>query len=211
MSIAPSTTQEAAAITIAGTEPMIIDPTDTKRRPALNADEARLLTSEIRHTTSRLWLLVTEAHDRAAHFALGYQTWDDYVRGELDMSPSRSYQLLDTGHVMRELASVGVDIDSIKVPPARVVARVKDKLPAVRQAGRKAVKDGSRPEEALRALAREVRKGTVPTTTPSTPGRPKGDGRRNARVTCPACSGEGKVSRSAAMKLRAFVRKSALK
>lgn len=193
----------ASAITVTGPQPMVIDPADTKRRPTLTADEARLLTSEIQKTTSRLWLLVTEAHDRSAHFALGFETWSDYVRAELNMSPSRSYQLLDTGHVMREMAAGGVDIDSVKVPTARVVARIKDKLPQVRKATRAALKQGVRPDEALKELAREPRR-TAPETAAE-----KVDGRSNAQVRCPACAGEGKVSRSFAGRLRAFVKTAA--
>lgn len=191
----------ASAITITGPEPMVIDPADTKRRPTLSAEEARLLTSEITKTTNRLWLLVTEAHDRSAHFALGYETWDEYVRAELGMSRSRSYQLLDTGHVMRELAAGGVDIDTAKIPTARVVARVKDKLPAVRRAARQALKEGTRPDEALKALARESRR-----TPAARSDQPKEDGRRNALVTCPGCQGKGKVNRSTGARLRAFVK-----
>lgn len=193
-----------AQITITGPEPLVIDPTDTKRRPALTLEEARLITSEILHTTSRLWLLVTEAHDRQAHNAMGYATWGDYARAELGMSPSRSYQLLDTGHVMRELAGAGVDIDSAKVPTARVVARVKDRLPLVRLAAAKAIKEGTKPEEAIKALAREPRMAV--TAKVNGPTGAKVDGRKNALVRCPACSGQGKVPRSLAGKLRAFVK-----
>lgn len=191
------------AITITGPEPMTIDPTEAKRRPTLTADEARLLTQEILRTTSRLWLLVTEAHDRSAHFALGYETWNDYARAELGMSPSRSYQLLDTGHVMRELAAGGIDIDRAKVPTARVVARVKDRLPQVRKVARQAVKEGTQPDDGLKALAREVRVLPEPTAA-VTRGRP--DGRRNAQVKCPACDGKGKVARAEAGRLRTLLK-----
>lgn len=180
-------------------ESMVIDPTDTKRRPALTEDEARLLTSEIKQTTSRLWLLVTEAHDREAHVALNYATWDDYVRGELSISPSRSYQLLDTGHVMRAVASAGVDITGMQAPPARVVARIKHQLTAVHEIAAQAMRDGEPPGEALRALAK------VPQQAEAADGDEEDESAPSA-VRCPACHGDGKVSRSLASKLRKWVR-----
>lgn len=203
-----ATTIHHGEIVIEGPKPMTIDPTTTKRRPALGKDEARMLTDEIQRTVTRLWLLVTEAHDRAAHFALGYESWDDYVRGELKMSPSRSYQLLDTGHVMRALAEAGANIEAIAPPPARVVAKIKDRLPEVRKVARAATKSGEAPDKALRELARQPRERRgeeVPVPQARSPqDEPPATGRRI--VTCPACSGEGKVTRSLGNRLRAFMK-----
>ena len=187
---------------------------DRRRKPVpLTEVEARDLTIEIRRTSVRLWILVVEAHDRQAHLALGYETWADYVQAELKMSESRSYQLLDTGHVMKELAVAGVDIDHMDPPPTRVVARVKDRLTDVRKTAEDAVKKGHDVDKAIRSLAREPRKG-VPaqrgaaqratsaaaaassaesTTTSEAP--PPG-------VKCPACGGTGRVGRGLAAKLR---------
>lgn len=202
-------------IVISGPEPLVIDPTSAKRRPVLNQDEARMLTTEIQRTSVRLWLLVTEAHDRAAHFALGYDSWDDYVRAEFKMSPSRSYQLVDTGHVMRELAVAGVDVDTMPPPPTRVVARIKDRLPDVRKAARAANKAGEDPIKALRDMAREPREPKAG-ATPRVPRARGGDSdtiepdsvddSRVVAITCPGCGGDGKVSRSMANRLRAFMR-----
>lgn len=61
----------------------------------LSAEDARELTDRIRRMVGLLWELVTEAHERKAHKALGYATWKDYVAAEFQMSESRSYQLLD--------------------------------------------------------------------------------------------------------------------
>lgn len=188
-------------IEIDGPQPMIIDPADAKRRPVLNAEEARTLTTEIQRTTASLWLLVTEAHDRAAHFALGYETWDDYARAELKMSPSRSYQLLDTGHVMRAMATAGVDIGATKVPTARTVAKVKDRLTEVRRVARKAVKEGMVPDDALRQLAKQPKAVTAKPTGKRKSGRPP------VMVSCPACHGDGVVTRSIAGKVRRFMKK----
>lgn len=195
-------------IVINGPEPLVIDPTSAKRRPVLNADEARMLTVEIQRTSVRLWLLITEAHDRAAHFALGYESWDDYVRSEFKMSPSRSYQLIDTGHVMRELAVAGADLDTISTPPTRIVSRIKDRLPEIRKATRAAIKDGEDPIKVLRDMAKTPRPAKVdivpqPRAAAEAPAEPES---KVVVVTCPACDGDGKVSRSMGNRLRAFMR-----
>lgn len=193
---------------------MVIDIGAAKRRPALNERDARRLTEEIRKTSLRLWILVSEAYDRKAHEALGYKTWDDYVRGELRMSPSRAYQLLDTGHVMRSLAAAGVDVNEVDPPPARVVARVKDRLDDVREVAERAVGDQGDVTEALRELAREPQRngngdgngdGNGEESEPP-PEPPRQRGRPPSTVTCPACDGQGKVTRSLGARLRDFLK-----
>ena len=207
-----STMQHTHDIVISGPEPLVIDPSSTKRRPVLSSEEARLLTTEIQRTTVRLWLLVTEAHDRSAHFALGYDSWDDYVRAEFKMSPSRSYQLVDTGHVMRELAVAGHDVDTMPPPPTRVISKIKHRLPDVRKAGRAALKDHEDPIKALRELAREpkipAQRGAAEAGSPTeSPPDKRPVGRPPITVTCPACNGDGKVTRSLANRLRPVMKK----
>ena len=203
-------------IVIEGDGALILD-LSVKRRPAFEEHEARILTTEIQRTEVRLWLLVTEAHDRKAHAALGYESWEDYVRAELRISPSRSYQLIDTGHVMRALAEAGADVQHMVPPPTRVVSRIKDRLPAVRKATAAAIKRHESPDKALRELSREARpprpsparggggvaeaEAKIPEQATSGPGVGTGRG----LVTCPACDGDGKVTRSMANRLRTFI------
>jgi hypothetical protein len=203
-------------ILIQGPEPLVIDPTSKRAQRDLSEAEARLLTTEIRRTSVRLWIMVAEAHDRKAHVALGYKTWDDYVRGELDMSPARSYQLLDTGRVMKAMAAAGADIEALETPPARIVARVKDDLPAVRSTTRKAMSAKSQTPlmDALRELAKSPQRqarAAAATSAASTATRPRSDastgtGQGRGPVSCPACGGEGKVSRSLAPAIRAWLK-----
>lgn len=190
-------TVHALTIPLPNDHELVIDPASS-RRSTLSAEDARSLTAEIQQASLRLWLLVTEAHDRRAHFVLGYGTWDEYVRAELRMSPSRSYQLLDTGHVMRALAAAGVDIDTLSPPPARVVAKVKDRLPEVRKAVRAAVRRGDAPDDVLRELARSSAPSGEVIAMP-TAGTP-------AKVECPGCGGTGKVSKAYATRLRALLK-----
>ncbi len=66
----------------------------------LNEVEARILTDEIRNTSRQVCVLLLEAHDRYAWSALGYTTWEQYVRQELGLSRTRSYELLSQGRVV---------------------------------------------------------------------------------------------------------------
>lgn len=211
---AKTTAAEPKLYTVHSLDEMKID-TRIRRLDPLEQAEARELTEMIQRTSVRLWLLVTEAHDRKAHIALGYETWADYARAELNMSESRSYQYLDTGHVMKALAAGGVDIERTSPPPTRVVARVKDRLTDVRKTAEAAASSGDGDinkaiDQGLRALARE----------PRTKGRPRGlaaaqaaaatvsggngngEGGEVATVTCPACKGSGKVGRDLAAAVR---------
>lgn len=183
--------------------------TRVQRVAALTEDEARNLTTQIQRTSARLWLLVTEAHDRKAHQALGYDTWADYVRAELSMSESRSYQFLDTGHVMKALASAGVDVAAYSPPPVRVVNRVKDRLTEVRKAAEQAVRKGESVDKAVRALAREPRqvRGETPASGQASAVPTQRGSRPVASVPCPVCAGSGKVTQSVADKMLELIQK----
>lgn len=214
--MATATTEKGARIyTIHSLDEFDVD-TRVQRVAALTEDEARNLTTQIQRTSVRLWLLVTEAHDRKAHHALGYETWADYVRAELNMSESRSYQFLDTGHVMKALASAGVNVEAFNPPPVRVVNRVKDRLTEVRKVATQAVSKGESVDKALRSLAREPRRGEAvaddtaedgnggtPVVTAEVPKR----GRAQAKVPCPVCAGSGKVTQSVADKMLELIQK----
>jgi hypothetical protein len=69
-------------------------------REPLDETAARALTESIRSAGRGLCLLMLEAHDRRAWRALGYGTWERYVRREFGISRSRSYELLDQGRVV---------------------------------------------------------------------------------------------------------------
>lgn len=218
-----ATTKGARIYTITSLPDTMVD-TRVRGLAALDAEQARALTTQIQRTSARLWLLVTEAHDRKAHIALGYETWADYVKAELSMSESRSYQFLDTGHVMKALAGAGVDVEDFTPPPTRVIARVKDRLTDVRKAAENAIKRDEPVDEAIRALAREPRR-------PSKPGAPEDNDVGNGsgddggaddadtpsqratskQVSCPACAGSGKVTQTVADRLLKMISRSRTK
>jgi hypothetical protein len=69
----------------------------------LNEAGARDLTERIRTATRHVCTLLLEAHEGRAWLALGYRSWERYVRSEFGLSRSRSYELLDQGRVIVEL------------------------------------------------------------------------------------------------------------
>jgi hypothetical protein len=73
--------------------------------PPLNAAQALELTQRIKTGVHQMSVLLLEAHDRRAWSALGYKSWSQYVRVELGLSRSRSYELLDHGRVLATLES----------------------------------------------------------------------------------------------------------
>lgn len=75
----------------------------------LSFEEARNLTSTIRNAAQMLWVLIKRAHQGKAWHALGYGSWEKYVRAEFDMSRSRAYQILDQAQVITEIEAVVPD------------------------------------------------------------------------------------------------------
>ncbi len=73
---------------------------ETDADQPLDQRTARELTDSIKHATRQVCMLLLEAHRRRAWSALGYRSWDHYVRAEFSLSRSRSYQLLDQGRVI---------------------------------------------------------------------------------------------------------------
>lgn len=80
----------------------LLDATETQVdiTAPLSPEEARQLTDTIRGAAEMLWMLIARAHAGKAWEALGFASWEAYVREEFDMSRSRSYQLLDQARVI---------------------------------------------------------------------------------------------------------------
>jgi hypothetical protein len=95
--------------------------------PGLLPAEARRLTDRIRTARHEASVLLLEAHERRAWSALGYKTWSDYVRTELRLSHSRSYELLDHGRVLKTLAAAG-GMSGIPDISPYAAAQIKDRL-----------------------------------------------------------------------------------
>jgi hypothetical protein len=88
-----------------------------RRQAAISPDEARILTNTIRAQFDRCWLLLVEAHERRVWKALGYKSWTAYARIELELSRSRSYELLSYCRITRELMTVAGTFSVPKISP----------------------------------------------------------------------------------------------
>lgn len=69
----------------------------------LDEPAARSLTERIKRAVGNTCVLLLEAHSRRAWCALGYATWEQYVRAEFGLSRSRSYELLDHARIVRTI------------------------------------------------------------------------------------------------------------
>jgi hypothetical protein len=129
--------------------------TDTCR-PADPLDEpsARTLTELIRQASSQVCILLLEAHERRAYTALGYPTWEQYVRREFSLSRSRSYELLDQGRVILAV-QVAAGLEVMPDISAYAVAQIKPHLDDVLDAVRVRAR-GIEGDEALAVVSNVV-------------------------------------------------------
>lgn len=113
--------------------------------------EARAATTEIRQHMEAAWRGLLEIHERKGYRALGYPTFAEYLAGELAVSRSRGYQLLDKARVTAAIASAaGVETSNmLDTLPARKVAAVKPKLAAVAEEVAGRVEAGEDPDVAV--------------------------------------------------------------
>jgi hypothetical protein len=84
---------------------------------SLSPADARILTNTIRSQFDRCWLLLFEAHERRVWKALGYKSWTAYVRQELELSRSRSYELLAYCRVVHALMSAASTCTVPRISP----------------------------------------------------------------------------------------------
>lgn len=155
-----------------------------KKPGPLTRDDAKALSAEIRRRQfPHLWLLVERVHEGGAQQVLGYSNWRDYTAKELDLSESRSFQLLDQAKIMRLIQQAGIEPLSIEPIPARVVAKLKHAHADVLDAAKSAQERGQDVHDALRALAQVVSPSAVTRARAPQPGE----------VLCPTCNGHGAV------------------
>ena len=96
----------------------------------LGTAEARALTERIKTEISLFCMLLVEAHERRAWLALGYGTWQRYVRQEFGMGRSRSYQILDQGRVLRAIQAAA-GLPGIPILSAYAAGEIKFQLDEV--------------------------------------------------------------------------------
>lgn len=126
----------------------------------LTSEQARQLTNTIRDASEVLWVLIARAHAGKAWQALGYESWERYVRSEFDMSRSRSYQLLDQARVIAAIESAvpaGTEIHLSEAAARDLKSVIEEAIPEIRERT-----EGLEPEEAkvvVEEYLEEVRKG----------------------------------------------------
>lgn len=74
--------------------------------PPLEEQEAREITERIKSTTNILYLLIKRAHAGKAWKALGYSSFESYVREEFNYSRSYAYKLLNQANVIEAIEAV---------------------------------------------------------------------------------------------------------
>lgn len=113
----------------------------------LTKAEASALTERIRGHIDAAWADITKAYEGKAWKALGYTSWEAYVKAEFDMSRQRSYQLIDQGRVIHAIAeATGESVNHGRHISEREAREIKRDLPAVTSEIRERVEQGENPE-----------------------------------------------------------------
>jgi hypothetical protein len=135
------------------------EPDGDRRGPApLDPRAARAATDAIKTAGSNSSPLLLGAQERRAWVALGYPSWERYVRVELGLSRTRSYELLDHGRLIRAIESAtGVSAAADVTPYA--ARKLKPHL-AELIAGLQSRVAG-RPAEEVRAIVMDVVRGAL--------------------------------------------------
>jgi hypothetical protein len=133
-------------------------PARARTAEPLDARAARALTDAIKAAGSNSSPLLLEAQERRAWVALGYPSWERYVRVELGLSRTRSYELLDHGRLIRAIESATGVSGAAEVTP--YAARKLKPYLAELIAGLESRVAG-RPAEEIRAIVEDVVRGAL--------------------------------------------------
>lgn len=124
----------------------------------MNRTEAQAITDRIRGHIDAAWADITKAYEGKAWKALGYTSWEGYVKAEFDMSRRRSYQLLDQGRVIGAIAeAAGDSVNHGTQISERTAREIKPDLPAVTAEIKKRVEAGENPETVVKETVDAVR------------------------------------------------------
>lgn len=96
----------------------------------MDVNQAQEITNAIRSTALAIYKLLELAREGKAYKALGYNTWEEYVKQELDMSASRSYQLLDLGKAVKMIEAAAPEGTDVKLTEAQA-RDIKKQLPLI--------------------------------------------------------------------------------
>jgi hypothetical protein len=123
--------------------------------PPLDEGEARDITEKIKGTTNLLYLLIKRAHAGKAYKALGYSSFEAYVREEFNYSRSYAYKLLNQATVIEAIETVAPEGTEVYV--GELTARgLKGSLPELLEDIEERTADAS-PEEAKHLIEDSIR------------------------------------------------------
>lgn len=124
--------------------------------PPLNEEEAREITERIKTTTNVLYVLIKRAHAGKAWSALGYTSFESYVREEFNYSRSYAYKLLNQAQVIEAIENAAPAGTEVYV--GELTARgLKKSLPELIQKVEERTSDVDDPEEAAAIIEDIIR------------------------------------------------------
>lgn len=112
----------------------------------MSEQQAREITEAIRSAATATYILLAQAHEGKAFKALGYSTWADYVKEEFEISPQRSYQLLDLSRAINLIEDSAPEGTNVKLTEAQA-RDIKRELPKITEQIREATQN-LEPEDA---------------------------------------------------------------
>lgn len=113
----------------------------------MTKEEALDITNTIKSTSVALYVLIQKAHAGKAYKSLGYDTFEEYVREEFEMSKSRAYQLINLAHTIDAIKESVPQDTEIKLTEAQA-RDIKRELPRITEKIKEETKDKT-PEEAV--------------------------------------------------------------
>ena len=124
--------------------------TTTIEDTPLTQDEALELTEAIQSTVTAVYVMLWRAHQGKAYKALGYDTWEEYVRERFDFSVRKSYRLLDLAQTVKAIEEAAPEDTEVHLTSAQV-QDIKRELPRVTARVRTET-EGKTPEESTHII-----------------------------------------------------------
>jgi hypothetical protein len=123
----------------------------------LSKAEAKKLTQKIKTAVDELCPLLVRAREGKAWKALGYGTWEDYVKAEFGMSRSYAHRLIEQGEVIEAIQNAVVDLLPMGNISERTARELKKDLPAATAEIRERAEQGEKPEDTAKDIAAKRR------------------------------------------------------
>lgn len=122
--------------------------------PELDEETARAITDRIKTTTNVLYLLVKRAHAGKAYKALGYSSFEKYIKEEFNFSKAYAYRLLNQADVIEAIQAKAPEGTKVYVSEP-VSKKIKKVLPELLEEVETATADIDDPHDAG-ALIEEI-------------------------------------------------------